>query len=323
MLSHSSNAGLFFHRHFNFSTYGKMGVYLFFLISAYLLDRQIALAFVKGRTSTAYWKNYFLRRFLRIYPLFIIALITFASLSYFNFQTTIEGVEDIWQHAILQKGERHFWSIPVEFKYYFLSPILLWFCHYFLKWEFRKTMLFFILAIFSFVLLEFLHPFSRISVIKYLPIFLVGTLIAIYEILQPKNITLRSKKQWSWIGLLALLIVILLNPHYFNAISNHTLEIKNPIYFLPFALLWGTIFWACKYGSWLVIRIFEFKGLRFLGSISYSMYLFHVPVLQFAETTTLFADGIKIYMFFLISIVIAMVSYSLIEKPLSKIRVRG
>ena len=75
LLSHSSNANLFFHEFLNFQRIGKVGVYLFFVLSAYLLDRQIALAFMTKKSSKGYWKNYFLRRFLRIYPLFVVALI--------------------------------------------------------------------------------------------------------------------------------------------------------------------------------------------------------------------------------------------------------
>lgn len=75
LLSHASNVGIHFQYLLNFQKIGKAGVYLFFVLSAYLLDRQIAIAFINNKSSKLYWKNYFVRRFLRIYPLFVIALI--------------------------------------------------------------------------------------------------------------------------------------------------------------------------------------------------------------------------------------------------------
>jgi len=49
---------------------GKLGVYLFFVLSAYLLDRQIIKMFQQGRAQWDYWLYYISRRILRIFPLF-------------------------------------------------------------------------------------------------------------------------------------------------------------------------------------------------------------------------------------------------------------
>ncbi len=45
---------------------GKLGVYLFFVLSAYLLDRQIIKMFQQGRAQWDYWLYYISRRVLRI-----------------------------------------------------------------------------------------------------------------------------------------------------------------------------------------------------------------------------------------------------------------
>lgn len=70
VFSHAANVNIYFHEWINFQKVGKIGVYLFFVLSAYLLDRQIALSLINKRSSIKYWTNYFLRRFLRIYPLY-------------------------------------------------------------------------------------------------------------------------------------------------------------------------------------------------------------------------------------------------------------
>ena len=46
LLSHTSNGKAYMLPGFNFSSMGKVGVYLFFVLSAYLLDRQIIIGFI-------------------------------------------------------------------------------------------------------------------------------------------------------------------------------------------------------------------------------------------------------------------------------------
>ena len=75
VLSHSSIEGFFSWSPLDFKGIGKTGVYLFFILSAFLLDRQIIFKLRKGQADNLYWLNYVIRRFLRIYPLFAVALI--------------------------------------------------------------------------------------------------------------------------------------------------------------------------------------------------------------------------------------------------------
>ena len=183
VLSHASNAKMFIHPIINFHAMGKVGVYLFFVLSAYLLDRQIALAFIANKTSIGYWKNYFLRRFLRIYPLFVIALIFHGLLNLVGVKTVIDSIIDIPLHMILLKGESIFWSIPVEFKYYFISPLIMWFCHKFLEWSAGKLLFVFVLIVAISIAIELIFHLPLVSTFRYFPIFLVGTIISIYELL--------------------------------------------------------------------------------------------------------------------------------------------
>ena len=65
--------------------------------------------------------------------------------------------------------------------------------------------------------------------------------------------------------------------------------------------------------------ILEFKLLRFLGSISYSAYLFHMLVIAFVKKLEVIPQDLKIYFFFLLTIILSTVSYLIIELPLSRI----
>ena len=114
LLSHTSNANILFHEFLNFRRIGQAGVFLFFVLSAYLLDRQIALALMSKKYSIRYWLNYFLRRFLRIYPLFAIALLLYGFVNYIGIETVIDRVGDIRRHLLLRKGESVFGLFPLN-----------------------------------------------------------------------------------------------------------------------------------------------------------------------------------------------------------------
>ncbi len=322
LLSHSSNSELYFHEYLNFSRIGKTGVYLFFVLSAYLLDRQIALAYLTHKSSKSYWKNYLLRRFLRIYPLFVISLVVHGILNWIGLTTVIDSIEDVYLHLIMVKGESMFWSIPVEFKYYFISPLMLWFCHRFLKWHKQKMLILFILVLFGSVLLEYLFRFEITSTLRYFPIFLVGTFLSIYELLfRDKMKSYISPKQYNWIGLLALLLIITTTPYYFNQFFPVEVNFQNAAFYFPYAFLWGFILLAAKYGKGFIQTLLELKFLRYIGTISFSLYLFHIPFLKMAVHLD-FPDGIRIYLFFFCSLVFSSLSYVFIERPLSKIRIK-
>ena len=322
MLSHSSNVGLIFHDWINFQKAGKTGVYLFFVLSSYLLDRQIAKVYLSGKSTKTYWKNYFLRRFLRIYPLFAIALVIHFALTLSGFYTVIDEYMDVPLHLLLIKGESIFWSIPVEFKYYFISPLFMWMCHRFFKWRISIILLFFAaLSAFS-IVVESIFELPITSTLKYLPIFLVGALLSIIELLKEDFFARKlPSKSYSFIGWIAIILLLLSVPYYSRSILNIEFDPHLSSWFLPFAILWGIVLLSAKYGKGLIHWILSLRILRFIGVISFSLYLFHVPVLKLAKQLEI-PDFFRVYAFFLISITVATISYLLIERPLSKIRIK-
>ncbi len=323
LLSHTSNAGIYFHSFLNFQQIGKVGVYLFFVLSAYLLDRQIAIHLLSHKANRRYWLNYFLRRFLRIYPLFTIALIVHGLLTVLGVPTVIDHVIDIPLHLCLIRGENIFWSIPVEFKYYFISPLLMIFCHTVLRWNIRKVFFFFAGLICISISIEWISPLSRVSTLKYLPIFLTGTVLSIYELLKKELIlNQRTARVLEITGILSVEIILLTIPYYFEHLFGVSLHIQSPSFYLFYAILWALVLIAAKYGVGYIKAFLSLRFLRFLGTISFSMYLFHMPILIFINSEMLsLPQEMKIYVFFISTIICSSISYVLIERPLSMIRI--
>ena len=321
LLSHSSNANIFFHEFINFQKIGKVGVYLFFVLSAYLLDRQIALAFMTEKSSKGYWKNYFLRRFLRIYPLFVIALILHGLLTFVGINTVIDRVIDVPLHMILVKGESIFWSIPVEFKYYFISPLIMWFCHKFLKRSKVKLLFVFLIVLLSSITIELIFHLPLVSTFRYFPIFLVGTFISVFELLYKDEIKqFASPRIYSFIGFIAFSAIIITIPFYFEKIFGFKVNFHSSKYYLPYALIWGLILVSVKYGKGIINKLLELKFLRFIGSISFSMYLFHMLFLRFVKNSEI-PSYLQVYVFFILTIIFSSISFLLVERPLSKIKI--
>ena len=317
LLSHSSNAEIYLHSSLDFSRIGKIGVNLFFVLSAYLLDKQILQALKAGKANIGYWKRYTLRRVFRIYPLFLFAL-SFHYIFYITgFKTVIESPQEIITHLFLVEGKSIFWSIPVEFKYYIISPIVIFLIYrYFNLHLFKIIALFGILAFIS-ITTEFLFKLPEISTFRYIPIFLTGTLIAILEI-EKKN-ELNALIKWiDYSALLSIFIILITIPSFFEFIFDLKIKFHAPLFYLPFSLLWGIILISATKGDRLK-KILEFKLLRFIGKISFSLYLLHMPVIKLMQK---FNDSINqtvdIYFFFIVTFALSSVTYLFVERPCSK-----
>lgn len=116
LVSHFGNSGLHFMPGVNLGGSGKVGVWLFFVLSAYLLTAQLTQLF-KGPEKFISLYSYFVRRVFRIYPLFIVALVLHLIVR----DITAIGLVE---HLGLMAGHDELWAIPVEFKFYFCIPVI-------------------------------------------------------------------------------------------------------------------------------------------------------------------------------------------------------
>ncbi len=318
LLAHASNNDFSFFDGLTFYGIGKGGVYLFFVLSAYLLDQQIIRAMANGTANSFFWRRYFIRRVLRIFPLLILALITFYLIFRFGVITPIRSMNDIVRHFFLLDGKSIFWSVPVEFKYYVLSPLIIWVCQKFLKWDIKKiTLLLCILIIVTLSYDTFLE-FSKLNTLKYLPVFLAGTFIALYT--SQKRYPNVSASRIAIFGFMSLLLCLLTNPTYANdflgiSIVNNGRQIMLVYTLLCFVMLTAAISPKNIFRSFL-----EMKCLRFIGVISFSAYLFHMPVILILKSGSWrIPDDIRIYIYFILTFIISTLLYVCVEKPLSRI----
>jgi peptidoglycan/LPS O-acetylase OafA/YrhL len=105
---------------------GRLGVPMFFVLSGFLIH------YTFSRGSNQSTRSFWLRRFGRIYPPYLAALLVFAVV--YGFVWTARGRSDVLSHALLVHTFRDrtffsingsFWSLAHEAQFYLLYPLLL------------------------------------------------------------------------------------------------------------------------------------------------------------------------------------------------------
>lgn len=315
ILAHSSNNNIMIHEKFNFYKSGKIGVYLFFCLSSFLISNQIIYGFHHNKINFYYWLRYFRRRLLRIYPLFFIALVSFYLLNITGINTKIEDINDIINHLILLKGDEVFWSIPVEFKFYILLPLVLFFCHKCLFWKTLNLVLFLVLFLVTIILINRKFDLNIISTIRYLSFFIVGIIFSIYDFFKKKQIS------FNYIGILSFLLVVLSIPHFFHYLLGflhyNPINFRSTDFYVMYSFLWGFVIIASKEEKTILNYFFKLRILRFFGKISYSVYLFHLIPLYIVMQLKL-SGSLKFFIFISLTVLISSLSFLLIEKHFIK-----
>jgi peptidoglycan/LPS O-acetylase OafA/YrhL len=302
-------------------TGGFVGVDIFFVISGYLITSLIHSEMTNGTFSLM---GFYERRARRILPaLFLMLFVTTAAAGFILFPhdlmvysrsliaTAVSGANlyfwstvDYFDIAAERKPLLHMWSLAVEEQFYLLYPLLF----YALRKASQRRLIYIVCAIFVFSLgasiwAVRLAPVSDFYLLPFRAWELaLGALLALSPSL--KN-TGRTRAAIAWSGVALILFA-------FFAFSVET----------PFPgeyALVPCIGAACLIyaGPQTVLgRMLSLRPVVSIGLISYSLYLWHWPLLVFARYFVL--RDLFIWektALILLSVVIATVSWAYVEKP--------
>lgn len=287
---------------------GKIGVWLFFVLSSFLLTNK----FIKSGLTIKSLLEYSLGRCFRIIPIFILACFFYYSVGYFGFN-------EFKKIVAFQQGYGHLWTIPVEFKFYFLLPFIILIDNQIYK---RYGLLpVIMLTIISILIIRNFFPPSSvpdnsINTHWYIPSFLIGVLSS-YMVQQRKDEPKRHGVKIS----LCLLGVALTIPAVSYMIFGRALITNLPSSFLSLSIIWGVLIYHSVKDSGYYNRFFSSIVMRNIGEKSFSIYLFHWFVLT--EMSKLFL-GNKLVMIASVftSILSGWLIFALIEKPIENYRHR-
>lgn len=275
---------------------GDLGVGFFFVLSGFLIT--YLLEKERAKTGTISFKNFYIRRILRIWPLYFLALgiiiaISLAFSGFTLYKTHIDWHEITWYLFLVGNIFRAFqhtsnemiailWSVAVEEQFYLIWPIIFFTFRKYIGW---------VLALGAAVSMAFryhyanqfeVREFYTFTVMIYL---FVGAAIGVY-----------AQKLRGWfedgqkrgralcvaiagaagvVGLLSVrgFVFPYGYPQWFIALDG-----------LLFALFFAGIILAAAFGTSarneiVTVRgVFE-KTLEYLGGISYGLYVYHLIAL--------------------------------------------
>ncbi len=270
--------------------FGWTGVDLFFVLSGFLITDIL----LRTKDQKNFLPNFFIRRILRIFPLYYGLLIVFfvvtPLINQFKDQYTYYSTNQNmlwmplqnWLYITKPKPHNdtvfnHFWSLSVEEQFYLLWPIIIFACKkiqrliiitYFILFgciAFRlSTWLYFGNANINF-LLQYMTRVDGLC---------IGSLIAIW-----RNISVEtaSKK-------LIRLGIILLSLHATAFILTKTIFSNVPHFtifgYSTITIIFGLVLiFVLEKENKLTKFLFENRVLKGLGKISYGLYVYHWPTL--------------------------------------------
>lgn len=324
--------------HFNeqLLPYGYLGVDLFFVISGFLITKQLLQNSNKNSIKLS---NFYFKRFRRILPSLISSSLFTLMVGYYNL--TLEHFYELFRglkYSVLFVGNIFFaqttdyfsvelkrnlivnlWSLGVEEQFYLFFPLLIIIA---LKLKKIKIINFFVICFFISLLSynEFFYNklnltkifFSFEKYIFYSPFtrstqFLLGSIAAT---INKKPLLKNSIHNYITLGILPLLF-------WFNFQSYNQILISIIIFYL---LLFET-----KISNYFINKL-----LIHIGNISYSLYLFHQPILAGIRNNNYYATQISdkyidldniyiLLVIFLIIYFVSLINYLLVEQTYRRI----
>jgi peptidoglycan/LPS O-acetylase OafA/YrhL len=313
---------------------GKLGVYLFFVLSGFLIT--YLLLSEERKTRTINIKKFYIRRILRIWPLyFLIIFLAIVILPNINiFILPDYGKDVIYSNLYLKiflyvilfpnlvltmlgmvPFASHTWSIGTEEQFYIIWPVL------FKRIKKYRLSLMILIVFFYFFMGEFLmSDFS-----KHIPF---------KDIIQPYWGTFRIDCMaiGGFFGIVLFqknrLLKVFLNTTFFY------ITIVSTILFMALDIYLHTIIYSILFGILILnfssnreLKIsLENSTLNYLGKISYGLYMFH-PIgiflaLHIAQLMHFTTNWILYPFSFIITIIIATLSYRYFESIFLKFKSR-
>jgi len=306
---------------------GFVGVDIFFVISGYLISSIILKDLASGKFSIA---TFYARRIRRIFPALVVALIGTAVLAYLYFlPTELVGFSKSLLAAVFSTSNIYFctqsgyfsapieteplihtWSLAVEEQFYLFLPIFLLLVHRYLRRKLRTTVI--LIALLSFVVSAvgaFRFPVSTF----YLPHaraweLLLGVLISLQVFPEIRTSYMRNTATLLGLGSIAVGVFGISATTPFPGLAA-----------LAPCVGAALIIAAGRSGPSLIGKALSFKPVVFIGLISYSLYLWHWPIIVFQGMESVLISGASVRLTKLIctivSIVAATLSWKFVELP--------
>lgn len=312
-----------FHIYPDYFSFGYIGVDIFFVISGFLISQIII---DKNNKGTFSFKEFYRNRIRRIFPAMLVVLLFFYVVGYlFMFPVELKSFSnhivwsglfaenwkliresnDYWDVGSFFKPILHYWSLSIEEQFYLLWPLIIMLLH---KMRWRMDYALIVLIVLGFTLPQSLGISNMNAYFNSMSRFwelMAGALVAVLIIRYSGYRWMMFIERMS--GVVLILFLFSVGLSFGN---------KNFSYYKTGAIIISTgllIISIHREDRWKVLSSFLLVSI---GLISYSLYLWHYPVISFIRY--IFGIEINGLYLFLTSLILSYFSYRFIELPFRK-----
>lgn len=318
--SHASNLGLHVVPGLSLAGTGKYGVYLFFVISAFLLTLQWLQAPPGGPGTGAALGRYMVRRVLRIYPLYA-AVLLLGWLLPRGLGVPMDGL-GVWMHLTLQEGRDLYWSVPVEFKYYLVIPLVAWMLSTPWPAPWKVLLVALLIAVAMLANPPAQAALNSIALGDYLSLFLCGSALAWAWMAGGVGVSSargpgRFVCDLPLLGLLAATVPAVLQACGWQ-VSADILHRQ----FLAWGVFWSLVLILVLRG-WLPAwaAMLRWRALQACGRWCFGIYLLHMPALYLAKLSPVPAV-LKPALGLAVALAVAALAHRVLERPAMRLAYR-
>lgn len=317
------------HNNLQKSVPGQYGVTLFFFLSGYLITSLLRREYEINETIS--FKNFYLRRALRILPPMILTILfalflyqvhvftgpinPLGVLSLFAFFANY--IQLFWPDVHLLPGTDVFWSLAVEEHFYLIFPAVFFLgMRYFNRKKLAGFLLFCcgVILLWRFYLVSY-HDASSSRILfgtdTRLDSILFGCILGLYKnpYMDKINWSTNRENLVLWVGIILTGIGFLYRDEFFRSTWRFTIQ------GIGLSALF-TIVILKK--DWIVYKLLNNPIMDYLGNLSYTLYLVHYIILNALGwnldplTRGLMAFGL--------SMIYASIMWFLVEKPCANLR---
>jgi peptidoglycan/LPS O-acetylase OafA/YrhL len=296
------------HRHITFSYLGLWGVNCFFVLSGFLLGEPYVRCLIDA-VSLPSIRKFYVRRFLRIYPLYLIAVIV--SILSEKFIGEHLNPSDIFLHVFMCQGlslstvtslNGPLWTMGIDAAFYLFLPLIAQMLTTILKKKSRENrillvVIFLLVCCLGCLAYRFtaysMHPqaytdfsagaFYVRNALGFTFSFCIGVILALFQFLHKP-----SNKRWTGsmggLGVFVAIVAFADRVAVVNGSQAHkllTFTFIDPIAALSVACI---LFWGLQQSSdALATRIAALRVTALIASIAYGLYLFHWPIIDMVD----------------------------------------
>lgn len=308
-----------YHTKVPFMSNGNIGVDIFFVLSGFLITGLLLHEYEKTKTVN-YWQFEW-RRIKRLYPAMIFMLMVVWLLSPYLFPKYDRFLEFVLSATYISNWARilssqpivtqHTWSLAVEVQFYLIWPIIL----IGLRVLFDRKLLFALVSLFVLLVLwrlwlQYSGQTAKGRIYSSLDgraaSLVAGSIIAV--------LPWRPSVKWAnIIGVIASGVLLLY--------AAKIIFIKYRYAYLPalsVELAAAALIMCLTVSNSFVSKILSLQPLPLIGLWSYSLYLWHYPIARLARQS--FPPSTAFAITIIVSLILAALSYYLIEMPFNKRR---